>query len=274
MPSVLDKIAAYKALEIEDAKRRRSLSDLDSLAREAAPVRPFRGALTEAIIGRGAALIAEIKKASPSKGLIREDFDPPILARAYEEGGATCLSVLTDTPSFQGHNSFLALAKAASSLSVLRKDFMFEPYQIIESRVLGADCVLIILAAVDDSAASEMTQTARDWNMDVLVEIHNEEEMERACTLNADLIGINNRNLHTFKTTLETTERLAPMAGADALLVGESGIFSASDIMRLQQCGVNVFLVGESLMRSNDISTAVRNLMAPATSFPQIVTTI
>ena len=263
MATILERIAAYKAREIAEAKAACPLGQVEADARAAAPVRPFRAALSIQIDAGRPALIAEIKKASPSKGLIREDFAPPALARAYEAGGAACLSVLTDGPSFQGDDSFLGAARTASALPALRKDFLFEPYQVVQSRALGADCILIILAAVDDRAASDLAATAKDWSMDVLVEVHDEAELGRAVGLGADLIGINNRNLHTFETTLATTERLAPLVPKGALMVGESGISTPADIARLGKCGVTAFLVGESLMRQADVTAATQALLAP-----------
>lgn len=256
----LDEICATKREEVAARQALATIDDLDRLAADQTPPRGFRAAL-EAKREDGFALIAEIKKASPSKGLIRADFRPAEHAVAYARGGAACLSVLTDAPFFQGHEDYLADARRACALPVLRKDFTIDPWQVAEARAIGADAILIIVAALDDGAMAEIEVAALERGMDVLVEVHDEAEMARAARLRSRLIGVNNRDLKTFRTDLGTTERLAPLAPAGTLLVGESGITSHADCERLARAGVRAFLVGESLMRHDDVEAATRTLL-------------
>ncbi len=259
--TILSDIATYKRKEIADAKARVPLREIEDRARNADAPRGFRATLEKEHASGRYGLIAEIKKASPSKGLIRADFDPPALARAYEQGGAACLSILTDTPSFQGAPEFLVAGRAATNLPVLRKDFMFEPYQVAEARAWGADCILVIMASVTDGEARELMKATRDWNIDALVEVHNEAELDRALALDAQMIGINNRDLNTFITDIAITLRLLPHIPKDRLVVAESGLSTRHDLLRLADAGVTTFLIGEILMRQTDVAAATRALI-------------
>ncbi len=262
MTDVLDRIAAYKREDVAARMAATSQSEIEARAAAAPAPRGFRAALARTATPGRSALIAEIKKASPSRGLIRADFDPPELARAYQAGGAACLSVLTDGPSFQGDDSYLVAARAAVTLPCLRKDFLVDPWQVAESRALGADCILIILAMVEDVLAAELLAEPRRLGMDALIETHDEAEMARALALGGDLVGINNRSLRTFEVDLATTARLAALAPPTALLVAESGIFTPDDVARVTAAGARAILVGESLMRQPDVASATRALLA------------
>ncbi len=261
MSDVLTRICDDKRAHVARMKAERHMGAVVQSAKQAPPVRHFADKLVGAVANGGYGLIAEIKKASPSKGLIREDFDPTGLARAYETGGASCLSVLTDAPYFQGADEYLMQARKACTLPVLRKDFMVDPYQVVEARALGADCILIIMAAIDDGQAAELAAAAIDFGMDALIEVHNEAELDRAITIDGRLLGINNRNLKTFDVDLATTERLAPRVPDDRTIVCESGIFATTDLERMAKIGVRCFLVGESLMRQTDVEAATRDLL-------------
>jgi indole-3-glycerol phosphate synthase len=264
MSTILDKIAVYKREEVAAAKAERPLRGLLTEAREAPAPRGFRAALEAARKRKRPGLIAEIKKASPSQGVIRADFDPEKLARAYERGGATCLSVLTDSPSFQGAPEDLIVARQATHLPVLRKDFMLDPYQIVQSRALGADCVLVIMAMVSDETAALLLGAAREWGMDAIVEVHDEDEMARALKFEAGLIGINNRDLKTFVTDIETTVRLYPLVPKDRHVVAESGLSKSEDLTKLAKAGISSYLIGESLMRADNVEAATHSLLSGA----------
>ena len=258
--SILDEIRAYKLADVARRKEARPLADVEDAARAAPPVRGFADALKKAS-SHGYALIAEIKKASPSRGVIRADFDPAALAEAYANGGAACLSVLTDAPSFQGDDSYLTLARNACALPVLRKDFLSDPWQVAESRALGADCVLVILASVSDAQAIELEEAAHAWGMDVLLETHTTEEIDRAKLLKSPLIGINNRDLNTFETDIGTTKRLVRGLPVDRVAISESGLATRQDLAQMARYGVRSFLIGETLMREENVEVATRELL-------------
>ena len=261
MSTILDRIKTYKLEEIALRKKARALSSVEEAAEAAPAPRGFSRALHGAV-ATGYGLIAEIKKASPSKGLIRADFDVPALAKAYEAGGATCLSVLTDTPSFQGADAFLTAAHTATQLPCLRKDFLYDTYQVAEARALHADCILIIMASVSDAQAAELEAAAAAWGMDALIEVHDRAELDRAAMLKSDLIGINNRNLNTFEVTLDTTRNLARHVPEARLIISESGLHQPADLADLARYGARCFLIGESLMRQADVTAATRALLA------------
>lgn len=264
MSDVLTRICTTTAEEVARRKRETSLADLEARARAQDAPRGFTRALGDGAASEGFGLIAEIKKASPSKGLIRADFDPPWIARAYRDGGASCLSVLTDGPYFQGADAYLEAARAAVELPVLRKDFMLEPYQIVESRALGADCVLLILAALSDTQAAELEAAAQAHGMDVLIEVHGEDELDRALQLDSPLIGVNNRNLKTLDVDLETSRRLGPRVPADRMMICESGLFTRDDLLGMTDYGARAFLIGESLMRQPNVQQATAALFGRA----------
>lgn len=259
--TILEEIAGYKRADVAARKQRTPVEHLKTQARKMGPTRGFYSALIRARQQKRFGLIAEIKRASPSKGVIRSDFNPAALAQAYESAGAACLSVLTDEPSFQGSLSHLTDAREHSSLPVLRKDFMLDPYQVVEARAAGADCILVIMALVDDHTARALSEIARDWTLDVLLEVHDNSQLERALGLSVPMIGINNRDLHSFSTDLATTERLASAVPHDRLVVAESGISENGDLLRLADVGVTTFLVGESLLRQQDVALATRTLL-------------
>jgi len=262
MANILDKIAADKRRHVAACQKKTSLANVEKLAQKSSPPRGFYKSLLNAQKAGRFGLITEIKKASPSKGLIREDFDPAALARAYENGGASCLSVLTDMPYFQGHDDYLIAARSACALPVLRKDFMIDPYQVVEARALGADCILLIMALLDAVQAAELEQTAREYGLDVLIEVHDEAEMAQALQLKSPMIGINNRNLKTFEVSLDVTLRLSKLADPQRMLISESGINSHDDLIMLRdKADINSFLIGESLMRQENVCAATRGLL-------------